>query len=247
MKEIYIADDGRQFEDKEKCENYEYYELKIPLIKNIEFLDEDNKKLSFKEEAKDEEEFFMNVEKIIIHSKEELNQFRIYARDCGFVSWQNIDAVGEWVWDREHYDFAPCEPKYIYATEFDDEIYFIDFRNKARYLDLKGPAGKIGKKSLREVGNCFKREEDAKAQARAEKLMRQLKMFANWHDNGKKGRECYIKYMIERDILIPEIIDAKDFVPFGSVVFCSLEITCEAIERFKDELLWYFKEYLKCN
>lgn len=33
MKKIYIADDGKQFEDEEKCESYEYYELKIPLVK----------------------------------------------------------------------------------------------------------------------------------------------------------------------------------------------------------------------
>lgn len=241
MKEIYIADDGKQFENKEECESYEYFELKIPLVKNIEFLDENDNILSFKE-REDEEKFFMNVEKIIIHSKEELRQFHIYAVDCGFISWQNIDAPGEWRWDIEHYDFAPCEPKYIYATEFDDEVYFIDFRNNARCLGPTG--GRIGKKSLREVGNCFKRLEDAKAQARAEKLMRQLKMFANWHDSGKKCGECYIKYIRGRDVLVPEIIDAKNFVPFGSVVFCSLEVTYKAIEKFEDELFWYFKEYL---
>lgn len=240
MKKIYIADDGKQFEDEEKCESYEYYELKIPLVKNIEFLDEDNNALSFEKGKEDEEEFFMNVEKIIIHSKEELRQFHIYAVDCGFISWQSIDAPGKWEWDNNHYDFAPREPKYIYATEFDDEVYFIDFRSNARCFT----GGTLGKKSLIELGNCFKRLEDAKAQARAEKLMRQLKMFANWHDNGKKGEECYIKCIVGRDALVPEIIDAKNFVPLGSVIFCSLKIAYQAIEKFEDELLWYFKEYL---
>lgn len=247
MKKIYIADDGKQFEDEKKCESYEYYELKIPLVKNIEFLDENDNILSFKE-REDEEKFFMNVEKIIIHSKEELRQFHIYAVDCGFISWQNIDAVGEWEWNKEHCDFIPCESKYIYATEFDDEVYFIGFNNEVRCFDLKGPTGKLGRKSLREAGNCFKREEDANAQARAEKLMRQLKMFANWHDSGKhcpKHCRCYIKYMIERDALIPEIIDTKGFVPFGSVVFCSLDVAFKAIDEFRDELLWYFKDYVR--
>ena len=242
MKEIYIADDGRQFENKEECENYEYYELKIPLMKNIEFLDEDNKKLSFIE-REDDEQFFLDVEKIIIHSGEELNQFHIYARDCGFIGWQNIDAVGEWEWNKEHCDFVPYEFKYIYTTEFDDEVYFIDAYNKAYYIELKGPAKKVVKKSLREAGNCFKRLEDAEAQARAEKLIRQLKMFANWYDSGSHCR-CYIKYMIGRDTLVPEIITAKDFVPLGSVVFGSLEVAYKAIEEFKDELLWYFKDYM---
>lgn len=187
----------------------------------------------------------MNVEKIIIHSKEELRQFHIYAVDCGFISWQNIDAVGEWEWNKERCDFIPCEPKYIYATEFDDEVYFIDFRNNARCLP--STAGRIDKKALGEIGNCFKRLEDAEAQARAERLMRQLKMFANWHDSEKKCGECYIKYMRGRDALVPEIIDAKKFVPFGSVIFGSLEVAYKAIEEFEDELLWYFKEYLKCN
>ena len=75
--------------------------------------------------------------------------------------------------------------------------------------------------------------------------MRQLKLFANWHDTGKVCGGCYIKYVKKEDELIPEIIDAKGFVPFGSVVFCSLDVAFKAIDEFKDELLWYFKDYVR--
>ena len=245
MKEVYIADDGKMFEDKKQCESYEYCELKFPLLNNIKFIDKNNKILSFKEKRVDEEAFYIDVEKIIINNKEELNQLRAYAEDCGFVSWQKIDAIGAWEWNEKEWDFVPCVSKCIYATKFDDEVYYIGYNSEVRCFDVKGSTGKIGRQSLREAGNCFKERKDAEAQARAERLIRQLKMFANWHDTGKLCGGCYIKYVKKRDELIPEIIDAKGFVPFGSVVFCSLTVAFKAIDEFRDELLWYFKDYMK--
>lgn len=239
MREIYVADDGKTFVNKEQCESYEYCELKFPLLNNIKFIDENNNTLSFKEKRVDEEAFYIEVEKIIINNKEELNQLHIYAEECGFVSWQNIDAIGAWEWNEEKCDFVPCASKCIYATEFDNNFYFIGSINKANY-----EATSL-KRKFREAGNCFKEKKDAEAQARAEKLMRQLKLFANWHDTGKVCGGCYIKYVKKEDELIPEIIDAKGFVPFGSVVFCSLDVAFKAIDEFKDELLWYFKDYVR--
>lgn len=163
MREIYVADDGKTFVNKEQCESYEYCELKFPLLNNIKFIDENNNILSFKEKRVDEEAFYIEVEKIIINNKEELNQLHNYAEECGFVSWQNIDAIGAWEWNEEKCDFVPCVAKCIYATKFDDEVYYIGYNNEVRCFDIKGSTGKIGKQSLREAGNCFKEKKDAEA------------------------------------------------------------------------------------
>lgn len=42
MKEIYIAKDGKEFTNRTACEEYEYYKLEVPLIKEVGFIDENN-------------------------------------------------------------------------------------------------------------------------------------------------------------------------------------------------------------
>ena len=81
MKEIYIAKDGKEFVTKTACQEYEYYEFEIPLVKEVGFIDENNCYLLFNIERQRVEHFYDAVCKIIIHNEEELKQFNKYTVD----------------------------------------------------------------------------------------------------------------------------------------------------------------------
>lgn len=127
MKEIYIAKDGKEFTNRTACEEYEYYKLEVPLIKEVGFIDENNCFLFFTIE--NEESFYGKVCKIIIHNDEELRQFNKYAVDCGFISWQGINKIGLWVWDDEE-----CE--FIHYNSYKEcvDIYLEDLYHRMRFF-----------------------------------------------------------------------------------------------------------------
>ena len=81
----------------------------------------------------------------------------------------------------------------------------------------------------------------AENNARADKLMRQLRRFAVEHRDGKL--DCnygiYVIHWNGKKITAMKQY-CKDFccIPFDSLVACNL-----AIDAFRSELLWYFTEY----
>lgn len=95
--------------------------------------------------------------------------------------------------------------------------------------------------------NYYSSEEIAKNNARADKLMRQLRRFSienratdiNWiRGNNPK---YFIYYDYDRKSLESE--KSYCFRPFGSICFDSIDSTERAIKEFKNELIWYFTEY----
>lgn len=95
--------------------------------------------------------------------------------------------------------------------------------------------------------NYYSSEEIAKNNARADKLMRRLRRFSvenrvtdiEWVRGNNPKYSIYYDY--NRESL--EVEKNYDFRSFGSVYFNSINSTTQAINEFKDELIWYFTEY----
>ena len=95
--------------------------------------------------------------------------------------------------------------------------------------------------------NCYRSREIAENNARADRLMRQLRRFAaenrehklDWSDYGQA--KYMITYRHETDRFFPEDVYVNQ--DFGAIYFDSAETACKAIDEFKEDLLWYFTEY----
>ena len=100
---------------------------------------------------------------------------------------------------------------------------------------------------LYDVANYYSNVNIATNNARADKLMRQLRRFSvenrkadiDWNDETRyKYRICY-SYS-DKEFFINF---ADYWRGFGQIYFDTEETARQAIETFKDELLWYFTEY----
>ena len=98
-----------------------------------------------------------------------------------------------------------------------------------------------------ESANYYSSETVAENNARADKLMRQLRRFSVEH------RECGVdfnstetaKHYIYYDCMHDELKTVFTFYAktFGTILFDSEETAQAAIDEFRDELIWYFTEY----
>ncbi len=98
-----------------------------------------------------------------------------------------------------------------------------------------------------ESANYYSSETVAENNARADKLMRQLRRFAVEHRghgvdfNSTKTEKHYIYYNYDyNELRTTYMFYAKHF---GAIHFDSEETANAAIEEFHDELIWYFTEY----
>lgn len=97
------------------------------------------------------------------------------------------------------------------------------------------------------IANYYSSVDVAENNARADKLMRQLRRFAaerrvnkiNWENNTQA--KWFISYEHGRDELI--INECQAIHSHGIVYFDRITDVDEAIETFRDELIWYFTEY----
>lgn len=98
-----------------------------------------------------------------------------------------------------------------------------------------------------DAANYYSDETVAINNARADKLMRQLRRFAvehrekslNW--NKKATSKWFIEYSYPEGCLYASYHCACRH--FGGIYFDSSDICDLAINTFKDELIWYFTEY----
>lgn len=97
------------------------------------------------------------------------------------------------------------------------------------------------------IANYYSSVEVAEDNARADKLMRQLRRFAVEHRANKIdwNNENQHKYFISYDRWGKDLEVEYDtqYKVFGLIYFDSREAAKLAIEAFKDELFWYFTEY----
>jgi hypothetical protein len=98
-----------------------------------------------------------------------------------------------------------------------------------------------------EAANYYSSEAVAKNNARADKLMRQLRRFAVEHNTSEINwkYKSTSKYTIYFDYENNDIyIDITWHIRyFGDIAFDTEETAQLAIDTFHDELIWYFTEY----
>ena len=140
-----------------------------------------------------------------------------------------------------NYDFTP----YNTTIRVEDGQIFWRVENSTimPYRDVRGD-GEV--QNIYDSANYYSNFEVANNNARADKLMRQLRRFAvehrekelNWISDGYKH---FIEFNYETNEIYTDW--CCSLREFGAIFFDS-EATAElAIETFRDELLWYFTEY----
>ena len=98
-----------------------------------------------------------------------------------------------------------------------------------------------------ESANYYSDKTIAENNARADKLMRQLRRFAVQHRepginfNNATTEKFYIICDYENDELRATYTSYAKV--FGAIYFDSREVANAAIDKFHDELIWYFNEY----
>ena len=140
-------------------------------------------------------------------------------------------------------EITPKEKTGYERVVVDESYYYMD--------SLGGVVGMIEEliniDNLRyEVANYYSNMDIAQSNTRADTLMRKLRRFAVEHR--EKNLEwvshiakSYIYYDHNNNRLA---VNANDiWQTFGSIYFDSKDTAELAIEKFKDELIWYFTEY----
>ena len=98
-----------------------------------------------------------------------------------------------------------------------------------------------------DIANYYSSDFVAENNARADKLMRQLRRFAVEHReprinfNNATTEKYYIICDYENDELRATYTSYAKV--FGAIYFDSREVANAAIDKFHDELIWYFNEY----
>ena len=126
----------------------------------------------------------------------------------------------------------------------DDEFYYVSSRG---HVEFAPDDYRAIDADYYESANYYSSDVVAENNARADKLMRQLRRFAVEHRkcgvnlNSTKTEKYYICYDCARD----ELGTTFSFYAriFGTIYFDSEEIARAAIDEFRDELIWYFTEY----
>ena len=132
------------------------------------------------------------------------------------------------------YERVPGPKGYFYVNAKGEVEYGVDLYD---YIDDK----------YYNSANYYSSKKVAENNARADKLMRQLRRFAVEH------RKCEVnlndtnieKYYIYYDYVSNKFGVAFTFyaIYFGAIYFDSEETAQAAINEFHDELIWYFTEY----
>lgn len=117
--------------------------------------------------------------------------------------------------------------------------------NQGFYVSARGDVFEVANSedAVWEVGNYYNSRKLAEDCARADRLMRLLRRFSVEHRTSKLDldSECWtIQYLRSQDSIIPyRLINGCA----GAVLFDSEEHAAEAIRRYKNDLMWYFKQF----
>ena len=132
-------------------------------------------------------------------------------------------------------------------VESGEEFWCVDFTGGIRVAHEGCNGPDFTENGIYKSANYYSDISVAQNNARADKLMRQLRRFAvehrkselNWSDN--THNKYYIHYIRRENKLdIGYVIYCRDF---GSIYFDTKEAAESALITFKDELTWYFTEY----
>ena len=108
MRTVYIADDGKEFDDECECQDYEF----ASSLNAIEIYDEDGNKL--KDLLSDDT--YYEARKIIINTEKELSDLRLVADYTGFYGYERVTSAGVWIYDED----SQCFIQYSHRAFFKD-------------------------------------------------------------------------------------------------------------------------------
>ena len=148
--------------------------------------------------------------------------------------------------EEEYKKLQPSEEKETgYERVTESDIYF--YANSRGYVETACEDYYDVDDEYYESANYYSDKTVAKNNARADKLMRQLRRFSVEHRehgvnlNDTNTEKYYIYYDYGNDELgVSLVFRSKNF---GAIWFDSEEATQAAIDEFHDELIWYFTEY----
>ena len=145
--------------------------------------------------------------------------------------------------EEEYKKLQPSENGYERVAK--DSDYF--------YVNIRGDVGTgidnyyCADDKYYESANYYSSEIVAENNARADKLLRQLRRFSVEHRkyktnfNSINATRFYIIYQCEINEIKP--YHTSYAIYFGAIYFDSEETAQAAIDEFHDELIWYFTEY----
>ena len=132
------------------------------------------------------------------------------------------------------YERVPDPKGYFYVNAKGEVEYGVDLYD---YIDDK----------YYNSANYYSSKDIAENNARADKLVRQLRRFAVEHNecgvnfNDTNAKKYYVYYDYKNDELVASFV--RRTRDFGAIHFDSEETASAAIDEFRDELIWYFTEY----
>ena len=148
--------------------------------------------------------------------------------------------------EEEYKKIQPLEGKKTgYERVAESDIYF--YANSRGYVETGCEDYYDIDNEYYESADYYSSETVAENNARADKLMRQLRRFAVEHRehgvnfNNANTKKYYIYYDYDYDKLNVSLVSHSK--NFGAIYFDSEETAQAAIDEFRDELIWYFTEY----
>lgn len=140
---------------------------------------------------------------------------------------------------------APSKKKTGYERVEHNQVFYYDagIGDIGSDYNLEGD-GEISE--MYNAANYYSNEIVAENNARADKLMRQLRRFAVEHRNTELNWKQFTdKWFIYYDYSSENIeTSCDDYTKtFGTIYFDSMVVADDAINTFRDELIWYFTEY----
>lgn len=101
MRTVYIADDGKQFDDEFDCNAYEFA-LRHPHLKDVHIFNKAGEELT----DLAAEYTYNNSERIVVASEAAVNDLHALADYTGYCYYKHINAVGEWRFDDDISEFV---------------------------------------------------------------------------------------------------------------------------------------------
>lgn len=148
--------------------------------------------------------------------------------------------------DEQISDIIRVDTGYAKERKIGERYWAQDESNEYGVSDIKDIDSEEDE-NLFNNANYYTSEKQARDNNRADSLMRNLRRWQALNDNAVIGwDDCNVhKYFIIYDCSTEELsIDYNYFIHCVNVVyFSSIEKANEAIEAFKNELMWYFTEY----
>lgn len=146
----------------------------------------------------------------------------------------------------EYKKLQPSEEKETgYERVSESDIYF--YANSIGYVETTCEDYCDVDNNYYESANYYSDKTVAENNARADRLIRQLRRFAVEHReyevdfNNTNTKKYYIYYDCDNDKLgVSWVFCSKSF---GAIYFDSEETSQAAIDEFHDEFIWYFTEY----